>query len=263
MTAAPDGPVASTVVFAGTLTTGAPASCTVTLNAAEPPLPAASVAEQVTVVAPSGKSEPEAGEHGAESAPSTRSLAVAAPKETIAPFAPVAATVMLPGAVTTGRVVSSTVTVNEPRAVAPPPAVTAQSPVVAMTRDGKPESGPHVGVGSGSSSGSLALAVNETEVVGPVASVVTLPGRIRVGGVFGGAVTVTRKSALEALPLRSEALQLTVTVTVAVNPDSGAQLTGRSPSTRSLAVGVAYVTVCPAVTVVSSGTPPSAGPVVS
>src|SRR5690242_15333544 len=48
VTVAPVGPVASTVMSAGTVTAGAIVSLTITLKLAEPRLPAASLCEQVT-----------------------------------------------------------------------------------------------------------------------------------------------------------------------------------------------------------------------
>ena len=68
-------------------------------------LPCESVAEQSTVVVPSGKVEPEAGEQETGTGPSTISVAVAV-KVTTAPDGPVASTVMLPGSDSVGGVVS-------------------------------------------------------------------------------------------------------------------------------------------------------------
>src|SRR4249919_1334149 len=68
------GPVASAVTFAGGVTTGAVVSATVTTNrSARASLPAASWAEQVTVVAAMAKIEADAGEHSAVPSPSTAS----------------------------------------------------------------------------------------------------------------------------------------------------------------------------------------------
>jgi hypothetical protein len=74
---APAGPVASTVAFADTVTTGAVLSATVTVNEAEPVLPCVSVAVQVTVVVPSGKVEPLAGAQVTATTPSMLSVAEA------------------------------------------------------------------------------------------------------------------------------------------------------------------------------------------
>jgi uncharacterized protein YhbP (UPF0306 family) len=74
---APVAPVASTVAWAGTVTTGPVVSVTVTVNEAAPLLPRASVAVHVTVVVPSGNVAPLAGVQVATVLPSTASLAVA------------------------------------------------------------------------------------------------------------------------------------------------------------------------------------------
>ena len=74
-------------------------------------LPAVSVAEQVTVVGPSAKVLPDAGVQTGVIEPSTVSVAVAV-NVTTAPLGPVASAVMSAGTVTTGSVVSTTVTVK-------------------------------------------------------------------------------------------------------------------------------------------------------
>ena len=78
MTTAPEAAVASAVMSAWVSTAGAVVSRTVTLKVLVPVLWWASVAEQVTVVLPSGKVEPEAGAHVTASVPSTASVAVGA-----------------------------------------------------------------------------------------------------------------------------------------------------------------------------------------
>ena len=77
VTTAPAELVASVVISAGTVTTGAVVSTTVTVKVADPVLPALSVAEQVTVVGPSGKVLPDAGVQTGVIEPSTVSVAVA------------------------------------------------------------------------------------------------------------------------------------------------------------------------------------------
>jgi hypothetical protein len=77
VTVAPEGPVASTVVSLGTLTTGGFVSLTVIVNIPRPVLPASSVALHVTVVFPTLKPLPEAGVHEGVSLPLTLSEAVA------------------------------------------------------------------------------------------------------------------------------------------------------------------------------------------
>jgi hypothetical protein len=76
LNAAPVAAVASTVAGVGTVTTGPDVSATVTVNEAAPVLPRASVAVQLTVVVPSGKTAPLAGAHVTATLPSTASLAV-------------------------------------------------------------------------------------------------------------------------------------------------------------------------------------------
>ncbi len=104
--AAPEELVASTVMLDGNVSAGGVISLTVTVNDAVPVLSDESVAEQVTVVVPSAKVKPEAGEHVAGIAPSTLSVAVAA-NVTALPDGPVASTVWFGGGVTTGGVVSA------------------------------------------------------------------------------------------------------------------------------------------------------------
>src|SRR5438093_789443 len=111
LNAAPVGPVASTVALAGTVTTGAVVSLTVTVNDPVPTLARASLAVHVTVVAPIARVAPLAGVQLTETAPSTRSLAVALKVES-APVALVASAVMFAGSVSDGAVVSRTVTVK-------------------------------------------------------------------------------------------------------------------------------------------------------
>jgi hypothetical protein len=77
LNAAPVAPVASTVAFAGTVTTGPIVSATVTVKEAAPLLACVSVAAQFTVVVPSGNVDPLAGVQVTGRGPSTRSVAVA------------------------------------------------------------------------------------------------------------------------------------------------------------------------------------------
>src|SRR3989454_12083718 len=109
---APVALVASTVAFAGTVTTGPVVSLTVTVKVLVPTLAWLSVAVHVTVVAPNGNVDPLAGVQLAATLPSSRSVAEAV-KVNTAPAALVASTVAFAGTVTTGPVVSFTVTVND------------------------------------------------------------------------------------------------------------------------------------------------------
>ena len=72
------------------------------------------MAEQITVVAPTGNSDPEGGKQLTVTLPSTISTALAV-YLTTAPLLPIAP--ILPGSVRTGRVVSTTVTVKLPEPV--------------------------------------------------------------------------------------------------------------------------------------------------
>src|SRR2546427_3985702 len=108
---APVALVASTVAFAGTVTTGPVVSDTVTVNVLLPTLAWLSVAVHVTVVGPNGNVAPLAGVQLTATLPSRTSVADAVKVKT-APVALVASTVAFAGTVTTGPVVSDTVTVN-------------------------------------------------------------------------------------------------------------------------------------------------------
>lgn len=108
-TTAPPGPVASTEIGAGTVTVGGIVSCTVTENEPESVFPCASVAVHVTFVAPKPNVLPDDGVQVGEIDPSTMSDADAE-KLTTAPARLVASTVTPPGTLTTGGVVSFTVT---------------------------------------------------------------------------------------------------------------------------------------------------------
>ena len=108
---APVVPVASIVAFAGTVTTGAVASTTVTVNVFVEMFVRLSAALQFTVVAPNGNVEPLAGVQLTATLPLTLSVADALNVNT-APLTAVASTVALVGTVMTGPVVSDTVTEN-------------------------------------------------------------------------------------------------------------------------------------------------------
>ena len=137
---APEGPVASRIILAGTVTVGGVVSTTDTLKLALPVFPDASVAEQLTVVVPRAKVEPEAGEQVAARGPSTRSLAEAV-KEMVAPEGPVASTVIFAGSVTEGAVVSCTVTLKPPEALLPAESVAEQVTGVVPRGNVEPEAG--------------------------------------------------------------------------------------------------------------------------
>jgi hypothetical protein len=77
VTVAPLLEVASTVIAAGTVTTGAGFWTTVTVNDADPDTFCGSVAVQVTVVLPTGNTAPDAHVQTGVSGPVSTSLAVA------------------------------------------------------------------------------------------------------------------------------------------------------------------------------------------
>jgi hypothetical protein len=113
LTAAPAELVASAVRFERPASTGAVLSETVIVNEAVARFPDESVAVHVTVVVPSGKVLPGAGEQTTEGAGSTLSDAVGREYETRAPEGPVARTFMFTGTLlSTGGVLSPTVTVK-------------------------------------------------------------------------------------------------------------------------------------------------------
>src|SRR5262245_35300070 len=87
------------------------AYCTQTTKLLLAGLPAASVAEQFTVVLPGKKVEPDSGVQVTGTGPSTSSLAVTV-KVTLAPPALVAIAVMSPGVVITGATLSAALTVR-------------------------------------------------------------------------------------------------------------------------------------------------------
>src|SRR5205823_1905690 len=108
---APDALVASLVIGPGQLTSGAVVSTTVTEKVQVFVLCAASKAVQVTVVLPRTKVLPLAGAQVTLSVPSTMSVAVAV-KVAVAPDGLVASFVSGAGQLTSGAVVSRTVTVK-------------------------------------------------------------------------------------------------------------------------------------------------------
>src|SRR5688572_5536844 len=131
------------LAFAVTVTTGPVVSATVTVNEAARLLPRASVAVHVTVVGPNGNVDPLAGVQVGAALPSTRSLAVALYVK-VAPVAPVASTLAFAGTVTTGPVVSATVTVNEAAWLLPRASVALQPTVVVPSGKIAPLAGVHV-----------------------------------------------------------------------------------------------------------------------
>jgi len=140
VTAAPPGPVPCMVMSDGSCRVGGVRSTTVTLKEPEPVLPALSVTEQVTVVEPKANVEPDAGEQFGASGPSTLSTAETV-KLAIAPAGPVASRVMSPGTVTTGGVLSWTVTEKVPLKALPALSFAEQETVLLPNGNIEPEAG--------------------------------------------------------------------------------------------------------------------------
>lgn len=116
---------------------------TVTVNEQLPELPDVSLAEQVTVVTPIGKLEPEAGVQVTDREPSQASLAVAVNVAVAEPEpAGLSVTLIGPGQVTTGPWLSLTVTVK----LQDGPAVVEQVTVVVPFGKSAPLAGMHVTV---------------------------------------------------------------------------------------------------------------------
>ena len=146
VTTAPAGPVASPPAAAGTVSAGTVVSTTCTVNEALPELPAASSAVHDTVVVPTGKVEPDAGEQVTATPPaSTTSLATTV-KATTAPAGPVASTVRSLDGSTTGALVSTTFTVKLAVPVNSVLSVAEQLTVVEPSANVEPDTGAHATV---------------------------------------------------------------------------------------------------------------------
>jgi hypothetical protein len=138
VTGVPAGSPVVALIFPGVVITGGVVSTTLTVNVAGADvLLDASVAVQETVVVPSGNVAPDALVHETAGAASTRSAAVAE-NETAAPAGPVASAVIGPGTVTSGGVVSTTLTLNESAGFSP---TSVQVTVVCPSGNVDPEAG--------------------------------------------------------------------------------------------------------------------------
>src|SRR6266571_1396767 len=133
-------------MFAGTVTAGGVVSCTVTLKLWLAVSPRVSLAVHVTIVCPIANVEPDAGLHTTGRLPSTRSVAVGAGHDAVAPVGPVASTVMSLGIpLNAGGVVSCTVTVKLPVPVLLCTSFAEQFTVVVPSANVEPDAGAHVG----------------------------------------------------------------------------------------------------------------------
>ena len=209
---------------------------TVTLKLADPLFPCASVAEHVTVVAPTANTLPDTGEHTGVKGPSRLSFALAE-NETAFPDATAVDTEMSAGGVTTGGVVSTnvTVTVKLAEPVFPCASVAEHVTVVAPTANTLPDTGEHEAA-SDPSTRSVALTENDTAV--PPADVVEADtsGGDNAGGVVS--TTLTGNVTVPVLLCASVAVHVTVVEPSAkVEPEAGLQFTATAPSTASVAVG--------------------------
>ena len=164
-------------------------SVTVTWKEALPGLPCASVAVQVTVVVPTGKFAPEAGEQDGVMGPSMLSVADAL-KVTLFPEATVVVVVMSEGTATVGLVVSWTVTWKVALPGFPCVSVALQVTVVVPIPKVDPEPGEHEGVTLPSTA---SFAEAEKVTAAPlldVASCVMFAGTVTEGGVVSLIVIV-------------------------------------------------------------------------
>src|SRR5919108_428978 len=234
--AAPAALVASTIAFAGTVTTGPVVSATVTVNDAEPVLPFESAALQLTVVEPSANVAPLAGVQVTATGPSMASVADAVYVKT-APVAPVASTVAFAGPVTTGPVVSVTVTVNDAEPLLLFESTAVHVTVVAPSGNVAPLAGAHVGATAPSIASDADAVYVKTAPVAAVASTVAFAGTVTTGPTVS--VTVTMKDAVPVLFLESFAVHVTVVAPSGnVAPLAGVQVTATGPSMASLADAV-------------------------
>jgi hypothetical protein len=223
---------------AGHVIEGAVASRTVTLKEHEPVLDAASVAVQVTVVAPTGKVEPEAGEQTTEAAPEQLSEADGVSYSTKASHCPVGASAStFAGHAITGPVVSETVTVKEQEPVLEAASVAVQVTVVVPTSKVEPEAGLHTTEGVPQLSEAEGVAnVTTAEHASAVAERARSAGQVTTGGVVSATETVKEQEAV--FPPPSVAVQVTVVAPSGkVDPEAGTHETVAEPQS-SVAVGV-------------------------
>lgn len=218
VTAAPAAEVASSMILEGSESAGAILSTTVMVKLPVAVLLALSVAEQLTVLDPSGKVEPEAGLQTTLIVPSTSSVALAV-YVTDAPAALVALAVISAGRLRVGGP-SCTVTVKLPLAELPAASVPEQFTVVVPIGKVAPEAGLQLTV-----PGPLKPSVTVTEkgttapdgLVGPVTM---FAGRLRVGAVLS--IRMVTDCVVES-PALLVAVQETTVLAVSVVKIVGAQ----------------------------------------
>jgi hypothetical protein len=225
-------------MFAGQVMLGAWPSVTVTLKEQLALRPTASVAVQVTVVAPAAKVEPDGGTQLTGTEPGQLSVAVGVYVTTALHWPTSALLVMFAGQVMLGAWPSLTVTVNEQLALRPAASVAVQVTVVAPSAKLEPDGGTQL-TGTWPGQLSVAVAVYSATALhcSGAAGILISCGQVMLGA--WPSVTVTVNEQLALRPAKSVAVQVTVVAPAAkMEPDGGTQLTVTEPGQLSVAVGV-------------------------
>jgi hypothetical protein len=239
VTGAPLDPVASAVMLAGTVITGGVIR-TVTLKEAFELLVWASVAEQCTVVVPTMKLDPEAGEQLELETVSSGSVKLTEYVTAALVALLCASTVMSAGTPIDGAVVSkgAMVTLNCNVEVFPRPSSAVHVTCVVPTGNVDPEGGAQLTDAAAPRSVAEGVGKGTALPLGEVAS--SEMGSwllVKVGAVVS--CTLTLNDAVESLPFPSLLVHCTEVVPIGKGaPDAGEQLTGRVPVTASLALGL-------------------------
>jgi hypothetical protein len=223
---------------------GGALSRTVTMKEQRDSFPALSLAVQVTVVGPEGKTWPEGGLQATTGCGSQRSVAVTV-KFTIVPPGPAHSTSMSPGHWIRGGVVSTTVTLKLHMIMLPLWSSAVQTTMVWPMGNTDPEAGRQTRFGAGSQV-SVAVGGGYSTLApsGPVHSRTMSSGQTSVGG----AVSTTRTSKLQLamFPELSVAVHLMVWLPRERKVFcGGTQTTSGEGSQRSLTTGGGYWTVPP------------------
>lgn len=191
-----EAPVAFTVNSAGHVMVGGVTALTVTVTVQVADLPAWSVAVQTTGVTPTGYmllTTLAGGEQPGAMGPSTRSVADAAPRETLV-AGPVASTVTSAGHAMEGGVVSTTVTSHFASGATLPAASWAVHLTVVVPT-GKPSVGASQDGVTVPSTASVADGFSSTLVREPVASTGLGQGKVMIGATLSRTVTLKVHSA--------------------------------------------------------------------
>jgi hypothetical protein len=221
-----------TEMLAGQEMVGGCVSFTVTVKLHVAVWPAASVAVDITVVVPTGKTEPEAGLLTTVT-PGQLSAAVTL-KFTVAEHWPAAAgCTMLAGQVMIGFCVSLTVTVKLQVAVRPAASVAVELTVVVPTGKALPEAGTLTTVTPGQLSAALTVKFTTAEHWPGVLFTVMFAGQVMVG--FCVSVTVTVKLHTAVFPEASVAVAFTVVVPTGKDEPEAGLATTVTPGQLSFA----------------------------